>query len=348
MQYEECRETYIKIATLYYLAGTSQDEIAELFHISRFKVSRILKKCRTLRIIEFHINNCPDYYEKLEEQIKDLLSIEQVMIVPSGNSLQESKENVAKMAANYLDEQMRDGFKIGLSWGSTIQLTLKYYHPSTLMQHARFVQLSGNVCSSAISQDGYMDGNIFVQKFAAKAQAGWSVFQVPYVVQNTALKELLYQEPQIKRHISLFNQLDMALIGVGSFDPKRSVTYLSGYLTLEEAKKLVDDGVGADICGTRLTPDGQIRETILTNRVITIDLKELHKVSEICAVGAGSEKAHSLIAGCKGGFIKKVIVDEVCALTIQSRLEDSELIPAEGISPALGKALVPGYPLASG
>ena len=324
MQFEEGRETYTKIACLYYLANIPQDEIAKSFHISRFKVSRILKKCRTLKIIEFHINNCPDYYEKLGQQIKDLLGIEQVMIVPSGNTLHESKENVAKMAANYLVEQMRDGVKVGLSWGSTIQLTLKYYHPSIPMPNARFVQLSGNVCSSAISQDGYMDGNIFVQKFAAKAQAGWSVFQVPYVVQNTALKELLYQEPQIKRHISLFNKLDMALIGVGSDDPKRSVTYLSGYLTLEEAKKLVDDGMGADICGTRLTPDGQIRTTILTNRVITIDLMELHKVSEICAVGAGSEKALSIIAGCKGGFIKKVIMDEVCGLTIMIRLGDLE------------------------
>jgi DNA-binding transcriptional regulator LsrR (DeoR family) len=324
MRFEEGRDTYTKIACLYYLADIPQEEIARIFHISRFKVSRILKKCRTLKIIEFHINNCSDYYEKIEQQLQNLLGIEQVMIVPSGNTLQESKENVARRAASYLAEQMKDGSNIGLSWGSTIQLTLKYFHPSTPRHNVRFVQLSGNVCSSAITQDGYMDGNIFVQRFAAKAQAAWSVFQVPYIVQNTTLKELLYHEPQVKRHISLFSKLDMALIGVGSDDPKRSVTYLSGYMTLEEAKKLVDDGMGADICGTRLTPDGKIRKTSLTNRVISIDLMDLRKVSEICAVAAGGEKALSVIAGCKGGFIKKVIMDEVCALTILSRLEEIE------------------------
>jgi len=321
MQFEEGRDTYTKIACLYYLADIPQEEIARIFHISRFKVSRILKKCRTLKVIEFQLNTCPDYYKKLGQQLEELLGIEQVMIVPSGNTLHESKENVARRAASYLAEHMMDGYNIGLSWGSTIQLTLKYFRPSTPRHHVRFVQLSGNVCSSAITQDGYMDGNIFVQKFAAKAQAAWSVFQVPYIVQNITLKELLYQEPQIKRHISLFNKLDMALIGVGSDDPKRSVTYLSGYLTLDEAKKLVDDGMGADLCGTRLTPDGKIHKTILTNRVISIDLKDIHKVAEICAVGAGGEKAQSIIAGCKGGYIKKVIIDEVCALTILSRLE---------------------------
>ena len=122
--------------------------------------------------------------------------------------------------------------------------------------------------------------------------------------------------------VNLFNKLDMALIGVGSSNPDRSDPYLTGYLTMEESKKLADDGMGADICGTRLTSDGQIRETILTNRMISIDLMDLHKLSEVCAVGAGSEKALSLIAGCKGGFIKKVIIDEVCALSIMSRLGD--------------------------
>jgi len=325
MKFEERRETFAKIATLYYLGDMSQDEIAGIYHISRFKVSRILRKCRTSRIIEFHINNNPDYFSKLGQQIKDLLSIEQLIIVPSGVTLQESKENVAKMAANYLEGKMADGLKIGLSWGSTIQLVHKYFHPHAPAEDAMFVQLSGNLCSSCITQEGYIDGNILVQKFAAKAQAGWSVFQVPYIVQNPALKELLYQEPQILQHVNLFNKLDMALIGVGSSDPERSDPYLTGYLTLEESKKLVDGGMGADICGTRLTTEGQIRETVLTNRVISIDLMDIQKLPEVCAVGAGSEKALSLIAGCKGGFIKKVIMDEVCALSIISRIGDIEI-----------------------
>lgn len=323
MRFEERRETYSKIATLYYLDDRSQDEIAEIFHISRFKVSRILKKCRSLGIIEFQINKGPEYFSKLGQQIKELLKLDQAMIVPSGTTLHESKENATRMAANYLEQNIKDGDKVGLSWGSTIQLTLKYFHPVNPLPNTIFVQLSGNLCCSPISEEGYMDGSFFVQQFAAKAQAGWSVFQVPYVVQNPKLKDMLYQEPQIAKHIGLFKNLNIALIAVGSSHPERSVSFLSGYLTLEETKRLVDEGMGADLCGIRLTSSGQIRETILTNRVITIDLMELHKLPEVCAVGAGSEKALSFIAGCKGGFIKKVIMDEVCALSIIRNIEES-------------------------
>lgn len=320
MEFIENRETFSKIATLYYLAEMPQDEIAAIFGISRFKVSRILKKCRNLKIVEFKVNTNPDYLPKLESEIISKLSVTNAIIVPSGSTLQESKENVARQAAKYLEANIVDGMKIGLSWGSTIQRVVKYYHKTTHFPKTVFVQLSGSLCSKPILGDGYIDGSIFVQQFASKAHSDWSVFPVPYVVQDPALKEMLYKEPQIKKHVKLFGELDLALIALGSEDPAKSVSYLSGYLTYEETKKLADDGMGADICGTRLTIDGDIHETILSNRVLTIDLVNLHKITEVCAIGAGAEKAQSFIAGCRGGFIKSVIMDEICALSIINRV----------------------------
>ena len=319
MKFEEKREVFAKIATLYYLAGMSQDEIADMFGISRFKVSRILKKCRAMKIVEFKVNTSA-YLPSLKNELIEKLGVADVIVVPSGSTLQESKENVARAAAKYLEETIRDGMKIGLSWGSTIQQMVKYYHKKDYYPQTMFVQLSGNLCSRPIIEDGYIDGNLFVQQLASKAHAGWSLFVVPYVVQNPALKELLYEEPQVKSHVELFGQLDMALIALGSEDPLKSVSYLSGFLTYEESKRLADDGMSADICGTRITIDGEIRQTILTNRVLTIDLLDLQKLKVVCAIGAGAGKAHSFIAGCRGGFITGAIMDEVCALSILNRI----------------------------
>lgn len=318
MKFKENRETYAKIATLYYLAGKSQNEIGEIFNISRFKVSRVLDKCRTMKIVEFKVNPSSEYLPNLEKELKERLGVKEVTIVQSGSTLQESKENVAREAATYLETKIKDSMNIGLSWGSTIQQVCKYYNKKNSYPNTTFIQLSGSLCSRPIMEDGYMDGNIFVQRMAAKAHAGWSLFVAPYVVHNPSLKELLYEEPQIKSHVQLFKKLDMALIALGADDPSKSVSYLSGYLTFEETKKLVDDHMSADICGTRLTPNGEIRETILTNRVLTIDLMDLHDLPDVCAIGAGAEKACSFIAGCLGGFIKYAIMDEVCALSIIS------------------------------
>jgi DNA-binding transcriptional regulator LsrR (DeoR family) len=271
--------------------------------------------------VEFKVNPTPDYLINLENEIIKRLGITKAFIVPSGSTLQESKENVARMAARFLETSIKDGMIIGLSWGSTIQLTAKYYknRNSFPFPNTVFVQLSGSLCSRPILGDGYIDGNIFVQQLAAKANAEWSLFNVPYIVQNPSLKELLYEEPQVNSHVQLFKKLDMALVGLGAVDSSKSVSYISGYLTYEETKKLADDNMAADLCGTRLTPNGEIKETFLTNRVLTIDLMDLYNLKNVCAVGAGAEKAHSFIAGCHGGFIKFAIMDEVCALTIMSK-----------------------------
>jgi len=141
MKFEDCRENYVKVATFYYLDNRSQDEIAEFFQISRYKVSRILKKCRLMRIVEFRVNNAPEYYDKLGKKLKFALNLDEAIVVPSGTTLQESKENVTRIAANYLENNIKDGFKIGLSWGSTIQLTLKYFRPHNPFPNAVFVQL---------------------------------------------------------------------------------------------------------------------------------------------------------------------------------------------------------------
>ena len=320
MRFVENRETFSKIATLYYLAEMPQEDIADIFGVSRFKISRILKKCRTMKIVEFKVNNGLEYLPNLEKEIAKALNVTEAIIAPSCSTLEESKENVARHAAKYLEAHIKDGMNIGLSWGSTIQRTVKYYHRKEHFPKAVFVQLSGSLCSRPILGDGYIDGGIFVQEFASKAHSGWSVFPVPYVVQNPALKEMLYVEPQISKHVELFRKLDLALIALGSDDPGKSVSYLSGYLSYDETKKLADDGMSADICGTRLSIDGEIHETMLSNRVLTIDLMELRDLQEVCAIGAGAEKAQSFIAGCAGGFIKRVIMDEVCALSILHRL----------------------------
>jgi DNA-binding transcriptional regulator LsrR (DeoR family) len=64
MEYKDTRETLANIATLYYIKEMSQAEIAALYGISRYKVTRALKKCRAMKIVEFHINSQPPQFKK--------------------------------------------------------------------------------------------------------------------------------------------------------------------------------------------------------------------------------------------------------------------------------------------
>ena len=141
MIFSETRETYTKIATLYYLGEQSQDDIAKSFGISRFKVSRILKRCRELSIVEFRIDSKPHYYSKLEAQIEELLPIKKCIIVSPGSTDLKSKINVGRAAAKYLEDNLKDDMIVGFDWGSTIQTMVTEFSPKKKYPGSLFVQI---------------------------------------------------------------------------------------------------------------------------------------------------------------------------------------------------------------
>lgn len=316
MEFSEKRDVYADIATLYYLGDLRQEEIAKIYNISRFKVSRVLKKCRAQKIITFKINASENRADVLVDRLKEQLGIETVIIAPSGATEEESKAHVGQAAADYLEKNITDGMNIGISWGSTIQNIPRYFNPSRKIDNVTFVQLCGSICSSSINEQGYMDGSEIIRLLSAKSggKADCSFFQVPYIVRQPILREMLLREAIISHHVSLFDKLDLVCLGIGSSLPSKSVSYLSGYISLEESKEMVRSGHMADICGIRLAADGSIAHTILDDRVLTITPEPLKKVPMKLAIASGTDKAHSLVAGVRGGLINAAVLDEIAAL----------------------------------
>ena len=316
MEYQDTRETLASIATLYYLADMSQDEIAEMYNISRYKVSRALKKCKAMKIVEFHIDNQPSHYKKLEKQIEEMFGLKQVILTQPGSTIDDSKANVGKAVARFLMDNLKSNMYIGFSWGTTVQKMVQNFIPHRKYENVYFVQLSGNICSVSARNQNYMDGREIVQLMAQKAGVDWSIYQVPYIVKDPNLKSLLLHEAEISEHVRKFEEISLAFIGMGSSIPEKSVSYTSGYITLEESQKLVMDGMGADICGNRVNIHGEECPTILTDRVLTIGLETLKKIPIVVAVAAGADKALSLVAGAHGGYFNSIIIDEIAAFSM--------------------------------
>lgn len=321
MRFEENRETYGKIATLYYMGEYSQDEIASIFRISRFKVSRILRKCRELNIVEFHINSKPIYYKKLEADLSQALGLSSVTIVKSGSTPDASKVNVGRAAARYLLDSLRDGMTIGFDWGTTLQTMVREFAPQHSYPNALFLQISGSVASQSIMNTGYMDGHDIVKSLASKAGANWSLFPVPYIVGDHKLHDLLMQEPSIRKHVELFQRLDIAFFGLGSTSTATRMPFYKNYLSPEECAQLtIPDGFG-ELFSQLIQVDGTVQDSILSGRVMTIDPMVLKRIPHVLVLAAGNDKTLSLIAGARGKFFNELIADEICAISCMEYLE---------------------------
>lgn len=113
--YEQSTNLIVKAAFYYYIEGMSQSEISELLGISVPTVSRILKKAKDKRIVEFNI---PEQYVDcvyLETKLKKITGLKEVIISPCIESRQditenEVKKNVALEGARYLQRIIRKIF----------------------------------------------------------------------------------------------------------------------------------------------------------------------------------------------------------------------------------------------
>lgn len=306
------RNTLVMIAKLYYAGNLSQQEIADMMGFTRLKVSRLLKECRDKHIVEFTFNANPLLRDDMAAAIKAQFHLKDVFVVTTEASTEKSKAAVGKAAAAYFAQKIQDNMSVGIAWGTTANQLVQHFNPQPERKGCRVIQLAGGMYIPGIN----IDGRDIVRALAGKLNASWHLLQAPMVVQNVMTRQLLMEEPEIQRHFSLFPDIDIAIVGLGTAIPERSVTYLGGYITLEESRALAESGAIADICGRRIRMDGTPADCFLNNRVMSVELSTLADIPLVIGVGEGAERATTIIAGARAGIIKALIIDELCAIAV--------------------------------
>jgi deoxyribonucleoside regulator len=145
-----------KIAFLYYKEGHSQEKIADTEFCSRQTVSKALQKAKDRGIV--HISIVPDartgYLRNLSREIRRELNLENLVLVPGRNfenvgtdeTLDEVVAEIAKAAANYLDQLLTDSDILAVSGGRIfMRNVVRYLKPTKPLPHLQVVSTIGFV-----------------------------------------------------------------------------------------------------------------------------------------------------------------------------------------------------------
>ncbi len=307
----EKRKNLIQVAKLYYYGHMTQEEISRMMDISRSKVSRLLLEAERRNIVKITID---DPYFDLDETartIKDKYGLSEVMVVPSGNSIDASKTNVGEAATDFVLRRLTDKIRIGISWGTTLDAFVNTFKVPKSYPKACVVQLTGGMYIPNM----HIDGRDVARKFADKLGCTLYALQLPMFMHNPELKELILKEPDTSAHFRLFDQLDMALVGVGTTNYKESIVYKANYITESEAEQIGRYGL-CDICGHQIDSQGNEPVDSITQRLYGISLESLRKTPMVVGLCAGKDKAPSIRAAINGGYLKALVIDEIAAMTL--------------------------------
>ena len=303
----------LKAAYLYYISEKPQNQIAEELGISITTVSRLLKRAKEEKIIEFVIRDPFVECIEVERQLKELLGIKEVIIAPAvsmeGVDHPENPENVKKLvaleAARYLQRIIKKGDVIGFTWGSTIYQMINYLNPAQKVE-ADFVTLHGSLASSVA--EWYV--RTLVTRSAKAFSGKKHILLTDTLMSSSKITGLLKNEKSIAQVYSMFDRVNIAINGIGAFYPETTtVLARPEYLPPEDLKELRKCGVVGDVVVRFLDINGNECNTSLKDRTVSIELEQFKKIPRKITLASGVEKAYAIMAAVKGGLIDTLIID---------------------------------------
>lgn len=297
-----------EIARMYYVEGRSQQEIANLLFFSKAKVSRALRLAREENVVEFHINYPSSRSTVLEAELKRRFGLKETLVVTDlydNLNTDISIKRIGKVAASYLDEILKDGDTIGVSWGRTIYQTVRQLEPSS-RRKIHVVQLVGNSTNS-YKED--MDVSTLVQEMARAFQGTAAKLYAPMQISSDIVRQELMKEPIIQETMDKIRSVDYLFTGIADVSVSRPMNTWAGYLTESQMQELIRKGAVGYICGYFLDKNGNKLNDPINDKIVGISFEELKNAPHVIVAAGGVDKTQAIYAALKGNIIDSLITD---------------------------------------
>ena len=135
----------------------------------------------------------------------------------------------------------------------------------------------------------------------------------PSSVGSAEARDVLLEDPFVRRAMALFEKLDVALVGIGGQQPSGLLASSGNVFSKAELRTVRAAGGVGDIGLRYLRADGRPVDSPLDDRVIGIELEQLKRVPRAIAVAGGPRKTQAIRAALLGGWINCLITDRPTA-----------------------------------
>ncbi|TYR81784.1 sugar-binding transcriptional regulator [Priestia megaterium] len=297
----------VEAAKMYYLLDYNQNEIAKQLGVSRPTVSRLLQTAKAEGIVQIKIVDSTIDVNQLASEIEKKFNIKKVIVtsVPQDDPHM-IKNYLGEAAANYLDEIVKDGDIIGVTWGTTLyhvgmELKKKY------VKDVKVVQLKGGVSHS--EQNTY--ASEILHLFGNAYNTAPLHLPLPAIVDHVVVKRAMEADRHIKRILELGREANIAVFTTGPIKSE-SLLFQLGYFSDEDLQMLNPYAVG-DICSHFFDKEGKICNESLDERTLGLELEELKKKEYSILVAGGHHKVDGIHGALKGNLVNVLVTDQFTA-----------------------------------
>jgi DNA-binding transcriptional regulator LsrR (DeoR family) len=303
-------ELLAKAARLYFLDDRSQDDVASILGTTRSNVSRMVRQARELGIVQIRILDPAQRDHQLERALRDRYGLADARVLTVSPDT-EVLAGVGRLAARWLDETLRDGQVVALSWGQSLQAMVRAV--DLARRDVEVVQLVGGL--SAL--DSGVTGQELVRELSERIGARHRYLHAPALFGSAEALTLLLREQAIAGALDAAKRADMAMVGIGAAGIGSSGALLDA-LALSPAERAAFDAAGpvGDVCGRFYDLSGQEVRSVVNERVLAVSLDDLRAIPTVVGIAAGQEKALGILGALRGQFVDVLICDQQAARAV--------------------------------
>src|SRR3954449_11594648 len=246
------RVALIKAARMYFLDGRSQDDVARVLGTSRSNVSRMLAAARAQGIVEIRVHDQTVRATELEQALKERFGLAQVRVAAFRPGA-DMRAAAGDLAAHWLDEFLRDGQILGLSWGTSLQAMVA----AMAVDQPRSVEVVPLV-GGLSTADSLVAGQELVRELAGRLGATYRYLHAPALLRSEIARDALLAEPAVADALHRAPTAVIAMVGIGAVGTGSSSEMLDGLgLSASERKAFLATKPVGDTCCRFFDADGQ-------------------------------------------------------------------------------------------
>jgi DNA-binding transcriptional regulator LsrR (DeoR family) len=303
-------EFLTKMASLYYLEGKTQVEVARALGISRQKVQRSLRQARELGIVEINIKSLTSVSRDLENKLRSIFGLKAALVAASYPDEDERRHSVARAAAGYIERYLSDGMVVTMGMGRNTGGIPDFYHPSR-KSNCIFISAMG----SSPHADESINPNDICQKLAVNSGGRSIHLHAPAYVESKSVRDILYAQEVVGPILKKAKKADIAIVGIGT--PADDATLVRmDCISTTDAKRLAKNGAAGDMLGTFFDENGRLIDPAEHVYLVGLTLDDLRSINTVIAVVSEKGKSKAILGALRTGVIHVLITDSDNAMEV--------------------------------
>ncbi len=311
----------LRAATLYYLDGLTQAEIAARLGVSRPTAGRLVARAKAHGLVRIEVAVPPgmrdDLHADEERELERRFGLTEAVVTGHGVDVgapgrPAAFASVGRAAAALLARRLGPDEVLGFTWGPEQVAVATALAPGVARCRA-VVQLNG-----ATSTAAYQTGTDFILSRLSDALRATAIRLPAPLYADPSTVASMRSDSLISRTLDAGRRADAMVFGVGAVST--STTLFEGsFLDTRMLDELVSLGAVGEIGGRFFDADGVPVDTELQHRAVSVPLEDVRRCQKTILISSGATKYDATLGALRGKLARLLVCDIDCARWLLAR-----------------------------